>query len=657
MPNSNKLLAFIKRQPRWRIVAVIILLALAGIWFNRSGKSDAGGASFVARRGPLAISVLEGGSIQALESQEIKCEVRVGYQGTKILKIVEEGYQVTEDDVKTNKVLVELDSSELQKQIIQQEIQYQSAVASLTDAQQGYDIQLNQNISDIKAAEQKARFARMDFDKFLGDTVTDDIIDQLGLEKELAVESANGLAKAVSEAPPTLTVPPHSGLVVAQSTSGDAPRVTLSGGVETSAQSASPAPPPPDSEPPSKSAKADSAPDADAKPQTNAPPVSILIDFSQYAKLEALGDGEAKQKLRKFDDDLQVARKELGQAKSTLEGTKRLFEKGFVTKVDLERDEIAFENARLKVQTADTARDLFLKYEFKKSSEESLSKYAEASRELERARKAAVSKLAQADAKLKSAEGQYNVQVRQRKDFNEQLEKCILKAKKTGLVVYGGGGDEMYYYGNQEPIREGATVRERQAIITIPDMTRMSVKVKIHETYIKKIKKGEKVRITVDAFPDTILDGEVTKVGVLPDSQNRWMNPDLKVYVTTITINGTYDWIKPGMSAKVEILVDHLNDVVYVPIQAVAPSEGKQVCYVVNGRKSEKREVEIGQFNDEFIEIKSGLKEGEKVLLRPPESGVPETGEQEKNPDSTGKASPEEKPAPQKIDAPPPRPG
>ncbi|PYM11069.1 MAG: hypothetical protein DME18_14960, partial [Verrucomicrobia bacterium] len=378
---------------------------------------------------------------------------------------------------------------------------------------------------------------------------------------------------------------------------------------------------------------------------------AIEVDFSKYARIEVLGDGEAKQKLRKFEDDLQVAQKELGQARSTLEGTKRLFERGFVTKIDLERDEIAYENARLKVQTADTARDLFLKYEFRKSAEESLSKYVEAARKLDRARKAAVSKLAQAEAKLKSAQGQYNVQLRQRNDFNDQLEKCVMRAKKTGLVVYGGGGEEMFYYGGQEPIREGATVRERQAIITIPDMTKMSVKVKIHESYIKKIKKGLKVRITVDAFPDTILDGEVTKVGVLPDSQNRWMNPDLKVYLTTITINGTYDWIKPGMSAKVEILVDHLNDVTYVPIQAVAPSEGKQVCYVARGLKPEKREVEVGQFNDEFIEIKKGLKEGEKVLLRPPESGEPETGEKSKKPgiDDKGRSRPEEKPAPQKV--------
>src|SRR5213596_3742105 len=250
MPNSTKLLTFIKRQSRWRIAGVVLIPALAGVWFKRGGKSAASGATFTARHCPLAISVLEGGSVQALESQEIKCEVRVGYQGTKILKIVEEGYQVTEEDLKTNKVLVELDSSELQKQIVQQEIQYQSAVASLTDAQQGYEIQLNQNISDIKGAEQKARFARMDFDKFLGDTVAQNIIDQLGLEKELAAQSNNGVAKALAETPPSLTVPAHSGLVVAQSPSNDAPRVVaLSGGAETSAQSTPSVPPQPASEP------------------------------------------------------------------------------------------------------------------------------------------------------------------------------------------------------------------------------------------------------------------------------------------------------------------------------------------------------------------------------------------------------------------------
>src|SRR5437879_169208 len=194
MQKLSNIFKFVRRQPRWRVITAAILLAAIGflLWggtANPLGKTP----TFVARRGPLEITILEGGSLQALESQELKCEVRVGYQGTKILRIVDEGYFVTEEDVKTNKVLVELDSSDLQKQIVQQEIQYQSAVANLTDSQQGYEIQLGQNQSDISAAEQKARFARLDFDKFLGDTVTAKIIQQVGLDKLLAEALTNNV--------------------------------------------------------------------------------------------------------------------------------------------------------------------------------------------------------------------------------------------------------------------------------------------------------------------------------------------------------------------------------------------------------------------------------------------------------------------------------
>ena len=591
---------------RWFLLLLVLLGGAGVLWWRLGARSAADVASFVARRGPLRVNILQGGTIKAVDSQEIKCEARVGYQGVKILKIVEEGYEVTDADIRTNKVLVELDSSDLQKQAVQEDIQYESAAASLTDAQQAYEIQMNQNLSDIKAAEQKTRFARMDFDKYLGDTVTQGLIDQLCLEKEMAAEQTNAaaLASAVVAAAPRETKAPPTGSADPKASDGAPMTVVVSG--------ATPDPPP-------ASPAVAAPPPPPVAPSTNAV-VSVVIDFSKYAKIEALGDGEAKQKLRKLDDDLQVARKEQGQAQVSLEGTRRLFEKGFVTKIDLERDDIANENARLKVETAATARDLFSKYEFPKTAEETLSKFTEAVRELMRARKAAVSKLAQAEAKLKSAQGQYNIQTRQRKELYEQLTKCVIKATKPGLVVYGSGGDEQFFYGDQERIHEGATVRERQSIITIPDMTHMSVRVKIHESYIKKIRKGQKARITVDAFPDKILDGEVTLVGVLPDSQNTWMNPDMKVYLTTITIAGTNDWLKPGMTAKVDILANELTNVVFVPVQAIVPLDRKQVCYVLHGGSTDRREVEVGEFNDEFIEVRNGLKEGEVVLLHPPET-------------------------------------
>jgi HlyD family secretion protein len=618
----RKLSNILKAQSRWWSgLALACVIALV-LWLGRGTKTPEDMATFAARRGPLQISLLEGGTLQALDSQELKCEVRVGFQGAKILKIIDEGYQVTEEDVRTNKVLVELDSSELQKTLVQQEIIFQSAAAALSDAQQGYDIQLNQNVSDMMAVEQKARFARMDFQKFIGRKVADEIIGQLGVDERFEAARTNRImphALELSEETSTNEEPS-----VAEETPLYFPGTTT----DTSELLA----------------RAKISPE-DFMPITNTamvlaevpsePPRPSTIQFAKYADIELLGDGEAKQKIRKFEDDLQVAKKEIGQAQAMLEGTRRLHAKQFVTRTDLQRDEIAFENSRLKVLTAETARDLFLKYDFLKTSEETLSKYCEAVREMERARKAAIARLAQAEARLKSATAQYGVQLRQRTDLNQQIGKCLVRAQKPGLVVYGRAGDDASGFGGEERIREGASVRERQTILTIPDLSHMGVRVKIHESNIQKVRVGQKVRVTVDAFPDEELEGAVTKVGVLPDSQNRWMNPDLKVYLTTIAIEGTNDWLKPGMSTKAEVLVDHLEDVVYVPIQCAVPENGGYVCYLANGGTAGRREVEVGQFNEEFIEIKKGIQEGELVLLNPPKGTAPsatdeETKQQEK---------------------------
>jgi HlyD family secretion protein len=118
------------------------------------------------------------------------------------------------------------------------------------------------------------------------------------------------------------------------------------------------------------------------------------------------------------------------------------------------------------------------------------------------------------------------------------------------------------------------------------------------------------------------------------------MNPDMKVYLTTITIDSTQDWIKPGMSAKVEILVNKLEDCVYVPVQAISADGDKQVCYIAHGLQPERREVQIGEFNDEFIEVKGGLKEGERVLLRPPDGAESEKSGQDRKPADKPKAAP-----------------
>ncbi len=590
---KQEILNFLRRQPRWRLVVAGVLVVLGLALLLKGGKAPQTEITALAKRGDLAITVLEGGSVEALESQEVLSEVRGG-AGTKILKIVEEGYLVSDEDVKKGKVLVELDSSDLRDRIVQEEINYQSALASLTDAVQGYEIQRNQNTSNIKAADEKALFARMDLEKYMSDTSANEIIKILKLDQ---MEVAAQKLASGEDAEAQMISDMEKNDVTTNNVSTNSMSTSSTNSVSTNNVSGVLA----------------------VQPATPKPP-EPTIDYSLYAKPEALGDGSAMQDLRKLQDELQSAQQQYSLATTKLAGTQRLFDKEFAAKTELDTDKINYDNCNLKVQTAKTALSLFIKYEFPKQGRDLVSKFEESLRALEREKKEAISKLAQARAKLKGAESRFNIESNQRKDLLEQLGKCVIKAERTGLVVYGGSSSDRFFDSNEQ-IREGATVRERQPIITIPNMDLMSVKVKVHESYIQKICKGLKAKIKVDAFPNEELPGEVTKVGLLPDSQNRWINPDLKVYQTTVSISATNKWLKPGMSAKVELMVKQLHDVICVPLQAVTEVEGKHYCYVVNG-KLEKREVEIGEFNDEFIEVKSGLKEGEKVSSRDPDAEV-----------------------------------
>lgn len=592
------------RRRKWpfRLIAAAIVLAIGyGLYNFLGGATSAitGGTTFTAVRGDLEVTVVEGGSIEAKESQELKSEVQ---GSTKILTIVEEGYLVTPQDVAEGKVLVELDSKELLDRLTEQELQYQNTLARFTEAREEHGIQINQNQSDVKAAELLSKFALMDMKKFLGEqaaseiavkveqnAMNSEIAEAAGSEKEADPASADAAAAPVAPAPPAAIARDPAGRIAMESVVAE----------------------------------------------------DLEIDFAKYARLESLGDGAARQAMRKFDNDVVLAAQEVGVAESRLSGTKRLFDKDFVTKIELENDELALKRKSISKDSAQTDMDLYVKYEFPKQAEKLVSDYEESLRKLQRARKLAISKLAQAEANLNSAEASYGLQTRKRDELKVQIEKCVIRATKPGLVVYGEGNRS--YYRDNDRIEEGAEVRERQVIITIPDTTQMTVDVKVHESYVKKVLKGQKARIVVDAFPDKPLTGEVFRIAVLPDSQNRWMNPDLKVYVTKITIDGQYDWLKPGMSAEGEIVIEVLKDVIKVPLQAVS-QEGTETVVYVNGLTSqERRPVVTGSFDTTFIEIKQGLQPGEVVALRSPASADKEDEKGEKDKDKDKEEKKEEK--------------
>ncbi|MCX7045352.1 MAG: efflux RND transporter periplasmic adaptor subunit [Candidatus Sumerlaeota bacterium] len=500
---------------RWKMllaVGLTIVAGATGMAMRLGGgekKMDSPLPTFTVVKGDLIIDALEPGNIDATESQLIRSEVE---GKTTIISIIPEGSKITENDVATSRLLVELDSSRLMEKDATQQIAVQSAKAALQEAKSLYNIQINENESAIKLGELAIKFAQMDIERYLGPKVAQNFIDgktsltQLLADRDLA--------------------------------------------------------------------------------------------------------GEALQKRWQMESDINLAKEDYTKARSRLEWTDKLTSSGYLTRDDLLADQLAEKRAKAAEEKAKLALDLFLKYEFMKQAEQYRSDLDKAINEQMRTKEKNASKLAQAEAKLKTNEVMFTSQSDLLEKIQRLIRKCKIIATKPGLVIYAGDphrGDE---------IQEGKDVYERQEIIRIPNTASLQATTRVHESVIARVHPGQKAFVTVDAIPDRIFHGSVTRVSVFPDSSNRWMNPNLKVYTTDVDIEDETPALKPGMTAQVQIIIEERKDVVIVPLHAINARNEKKICSVVTANGYEDREVETGEYNDKFIEIKTGLQPGETVLLR-----------------------------------------
>ena len=166
-------------------------------------------------------------------------------------------------------------------------------------------------------------------------------------------------------------------------------------------------------------------------------------------------------------------------------------------------------------------------------------------------------------------------------------------------------------------LEEGLMVRQRQELIRLPDVSKMLAEIKIEEARVAQVKAGMTAYISVRNIPHRQFKGTVRRVGLLPDAQASWLNPDKKVFATDVLVDEELPILKPGVSANVEIIITNLTKVLSVPIQTVARLDGKNVCFIKKGMRVTPVPVTTGWFNDAFVEITAGLKEGDLVLLAP----------------------------------------
>ena len=189
-----------------------------------------------------------------------------------------------------------------------------------------------------------------------------------------------------------------------------------------------------------------------------------------------------------------------------------------------------------------------------------------------------------------------------------ELGYCVVKAEKSGMVIYPSATA----WKNAPDIEEGATVHKDQILLLMPDLSKMQVKVGIHESIVDRIKPGLVARITL---PDKTLDGEVISVSSVTSPAGWWTGNVVK-YDTIIQLPSV-EGLKPGMSAEVEVLIARHEDVLMIPVAAVVETEDGNICWVKTAEAVQRRLLQLGDSNDVFIVVEAGLKEGDEVMLNP----------------------------------------
>ncbi len=385
--------------------------------------------------------------------------------------------------------------------------------------------------------------------------------------------------------------------------------------------------------------------------QTSEAQAKLQVELAQL-QLEVFMDeenGTAKLDVetieRQIDDQRNLileSQMQLELAKTQKSGMEALFKLGYRGKSELEESRMKLLRAEGDVTTGVnklnnllSSRDQYQAYQ-KRMQQLTLEGDVQTSiRTLQQVKTDNVSLLAQALAAKEEAE-KSEVKEKERLDkYEEQLANCKIYAPHDGMVVYAR---QRSRYSSGTEIAEGATVRQRQELITLPDLSKMQVKTQIHEAVLDQVRRGLPAMVRIDAFPNVAYDAIVSDVAVVPTSS---YYTNVKTYECTVRILDDVEQLKPGMTAVVEMHVERIEDVVSVPVQAIVQIEQETWCYVDTGRGVERRDIELGRNNDKFVHIPKGLAAGDRLVLNPmaileeteqsneisPEDGAPEAPE------------------------------
>ena len=335
------------------------------------------------------------------------------------------------------------------------------------------------------------------------------------------------------------------------------------------------------------------------------------------AKLELTKykNGEGPLQLAQFKEESDNVLKEKTKYLNYLNDLKMLKEKGYDQPSEITRSEKEVLLLNEKLKTAEQKYQNYKKHVYPSMIEEYQANVEHAEMLRDQTRKGSVHKIAQAKSSLDEVfAGLENFKTRLEQAEN-QLRETTISAPSSGIVILY----EAFRDGQNRKPRMGDAVFQNQPILYLPDISAMVVKTNIREVDLHKVRTGQPCSITVDAYPDKNLEGSVSFIGALASGKGGGSS-GAKYFQMTVAVASNDSELRPGMTARVNILTEQVENTLTLPLYAVFEENNGFYCFRSEDKTIEKIYLTTGRRNEDFIEILNGIEEFDLIsTIRPSE--------------------------------------
>ena len=199
------------------------------------------------------------------------------------------------------------------------------------------------------------------------------------------------------------------------------------------------------------------------------------------------------------------------------------------------------------------------------------------------------------EQQLNEAQNLYDNAEIQLEQAEKQLSDATIKSPISGVIT-------------KKQVEEGEYINIGSPIVTIVDISKLTIKLNVSEANVYRLKMNDKATITTDVYPGVTFKGTISFISSQGDDSHNYP-------VEIVIPNNSKYPLKSGTFANVMIKLPVAAEAAYIPRESLLGSITDAEVYVAENNKAIRRKIVVGNGNDKYIKVISGLHEGDKVII------------------------------------------